>query len=186
MHRSLTAVLAALSFASAAFAAPIKLTPASPQPSGLKQGLAVEYAFPPDVKTIKQAEKALRKAKKGAPLAGLDYRDTEDGMDTLTSGKAHHVAARITGYVRFDAPGVYIVDMVSNDGVKLELSGKEVVYFDDRHPCEPSFAAEVEVPQAGWYDLEAVYFQRTGTACLHMRAGIGKQKWMENESFGYK
>ena len=45
-----------------AFAAPLKLEPADPQPSGLKSGLAVKYAYPPDVKTLNQATRALKRA----------------------------------------------------------------------------------------------------------------------------
>ena len=39
----------AVFMAAGAWAAPLKLTPANPQPSGLKQGLAVKYAYPKDV-----------------------------------------------------------------------------------------------------------------------------------------
>jgi hypothetical protein len=181
------AVAAALALgASTGFAAPLKLTPASPQPSGLKQGLAVKYAFPMDVKSLSQATRYLKKGKAGAPLTGLDYRDTNNGDDTLTSGRAHHVAAAISGYVKFDSAGVYTIDFLTNDGLEATVGGQTVGYFDGRQSCSETRAVEVDVPQAGWYAFEATYFQRVGSACLHMRAGQGAPDWMPDEAFGYE
>ncbi|MEO0633130.1 MAG: PA14 domain-containing protein [Pseudomonadota bacterium] len=176
----------AVFMAAGAWAAPLKLTPANPQPSGLKQGLAVKYAYPKDVKTLGNAERALRKAKAGKPLAGLDYRDTNDGDKTLTSDRAHHVVAKITGYVKFDAPGTYAIDFLTNDGLDAKIGGQSVAYFNGRQPCQATRAVQAEVPQAGWYAVDITYFQRVGTSCLHMRAGQGKATWMKNAAFGYK
>ncbi len=183
--KTILTTFAALLIATAGVAAPLQLTPASPQPSGLKPGLGVKYAYPTDVKTLHQAKKYARMATAGTPLKGMDYRDTRNGQKTLTSNKAHQVVADISGYVKFDAPGTYVVDFLSNDGLQVSIGGKEVVFFDGRHPCEESKPAEVSVPQAGWYKLEALYFQRTGTACLHMRAGMGSPDWMPNSAFGH-
>lgn len=171
--------------ATQSLAGTLTLTPANPQPTGLTEGLAVSYAYPADVKTLSQAATFAKRATPGKPLAGMDYIDTADGEKTLTSDKAHHVVADISGYVRFDAAGTYTVDFLSNDGLKVEIGGQEVAFFDGRHPCEESRPATVKVPQAGWYALKALYFQRTGSACLHMRAGQGEPDWMENTSFGY-
>lgn len=175
----------AIVLATATLAAPLKLQPADPQPSGLKQGLGVKYYFD-SVRKLSEARRAYKKAKPGKPLAGLDYRDTAEGNETLTSGKAQKVIAVIEGYVRFDAPGTYKIDFMSNDGLEMKIGGQEVVFFDGVHGCEASKQVEAEVPVAGWYPLEGLYFQRKGTACLLMRAGIGSPKWMEDESFGYK
>jgi hypothetical protein len=174
------------SVAVTAFAAPLKLTPADPQPSGLKEGLAVKYAFPYDVKTLHQANRALKNASPGKPLAGLDYWDTNNGDPTLTSDKAHHVVAGISGYVRFDGAGVYVIDFLTNDGLDASVGGQQVGHFNGRQSCNETRAVEVEVPRAGWYELKATYFQRVGTACLHMRAGKGTPDWMPNSAFGYK
>ena len=186
MKRLISAVAIAMIAAGPALAGPLKLKPANPQPSGLTQGLAVSYAYPSDVKTLAQAKKHLKRAKLGKPLSGLDYLDMINGKRTLTSKKAHHVVAGISGYVKFDTTGTYVIDFLSKDGLQASIGGKEVVFFDGRHPCEESEAVEVSVPKAGWYDLKATYFQRTGMACLHMRAGIGEADWMPNSAFGYK
>lgn len=180
-----TATVVAIT-ATMALAAPLKLKPASPQPSGLKQGLAVKYAFPPEVKTLHQAERALRRAKPGKPLKGLDYRDTADGEPTLTSGQAHRVAAAISGYVKFDSPGIYNIDFLTNDGLDAYIGGQQVGYHNRRVPCTETSPVQVDVPQAGWYELKATYFQRVGTSCLHMRVGKGTPDWMPNSAFGYK
>jgi hypothetical protein len=169
-----------------AFAAPLKLTPADPQPSGLKEGLAVNYAFPRDVKTLNQANRALKKSQPGKPLSGLDYWDTNNGDATLTSDTAHNVVAEISGYVRFDNPGVYLIDFLTNDGLDVSVGGQQVGYFNGRQACKETNSVRVEVPQGGWYKLQAVYFQRAGTACLHMRMGKRAPDWMPNSAFGYK
>jgi hypothetical protein len=171
-----------------ALAAPLKLTPADPQPSNLKPGLSVRYAYPADVKTLSAARNALKyKVEQGAPLAGLDYRDTELGQNVLTAKRAERVVADIRCYVRFERPGVYTIDFLTNDGLHATVGGQVVGEYDGRQPCEETFAVEVEVPKAGWYPLKALWFQRTNTACLHMRAGpAGKRpKWMPNAAFGH-
>ena len=187
MLKIIATCLAAMG-ASAAFAGPLKLEPANPQPSGLKPGLAVKYALPDkQIKTLAQADEALKSSKRGRPLAGLDYWDTEEGGETLTSGKAWWVAADISGYVRFDAPGTYVIDFLTNDGLRMSIGGKRVMVWDERTACEPTSAVEVEVPVAGWYPLRATYFQNQGTACLHMRAGAkgSKVDWMPDAAFGH-
>lgn len=185
--KTAAATLVAVLVATAGWAAPVKLAPANPQPSGLKQGLAVKYAYPLDVKSLNQAERALQKRSRPGPaLAGLDYRDTNEGDITLTSKQAKHVVAKITGYVKFDAPGVYNIDFLTNDGLDARVGGQRVGYFDGRKSCHATPVTQVEVPQAGWYPVDITYFQRVGTACLHMRAGQGSPNWMPNAAFGYK
>lgn len=188
MKFALTAALVALVCAGSALAAPLKLSPANPQPSGVKPGLSVTYAYPEeDIKTLADASAALKaKSERGAPLAGLDHRDTNEGDLTMTSKRAQNVAAHITGYVRFDAPGVYEIEFLTNDGLRARIGGQVVGFFDGRQPCDTTPVVEVEVPVAGWYPVDTLYFQRLGTACLHMRwAPIGKKlSWTPNAAFG--
>ncbi len=174
MTRSL-AFLLPLFLGSAAMAAPLTLTPADPQPDtgALSPGLAVAYAYPKDVHTLEEAQDALGKARAGLPLNGLSYEDNTDGDLTLTSKSAQKVAAAISGFIRFDTPGTYTVDIFSNDGIMLSLGGTQVAHYDDIHACESAGAQEVEVPTAGWYAVEATYFQRKGSACLAMDWDVG-------------
>ncbi|MGR3616423.1 MAG: PA14 domain-containing protein [Paracoccaceae bacterium] len=182
-------VLAALAVACATSvgAGTLVLKPANPQPSGLKPGLNVKYAYPDDVRHLRAAEQALAAgAEQGRPLSGLDYRDTNPGEPALTSKRAEKVAAEITGYVKFDAPGVYTIDFLANDGLKAVIGGQLVAKHDERTPCGPTFQQDVQVPQAGWYPVHMIYFQRLVTSCLHMRMGPqgSRVNWMPNSAFG--
>lgn len=181
--KQILAVLALL-LATPAFAATLKLEPAAPQPSGLKSGLAVSYADAM-VRTLSEAERAAQNAQPGKPLEGLDYWDTSEGMETLTAGRATGVVAVIDGYVRFDAPGTYTIDFLSNDGLRMSIGGQQVVNADGVRSCDETRAVQAEVPSAGWYKVEGLYFQRKGTACLHMRAGVGAADFMPNAAFGH-
>jgi hypothetical protein len=52
----------------------LKLQLANPQPENVNAGLAVEYAFPNDVKSLRDAYVALGVgAEPGKPLVGLSY-----------------------------------------------------------------------------------------------------------------
>lgn len=189
MKKTLAVLAAAIVvLAGAAAAAPLKLTPADPQPRGLKPGLSVRYAYPPDVKSLNQARSALKnKSEPGPALAGLDHRDTDIGQRVLTSKRAERVVAQINGFVRFDAPGNYTIDFLTNDGLQAVVGGQVVGRFDGRQTCSETFAVDVQVPKAGWYPVNILWFQRTKTACLHMRAGMqGKRvTWMPDSAFGH-
>ena len=166
-----------------------KLKPAKPQPANLTQGLSVEYAYPSDVKTLRDAYVALGiGAESGAPLAGLDYSSGPGAPNALTSTREMPVAARIKGYLRFDAAGTYVLDFLSNDGLQVTLGGKEIVKHDQRTACASTGKVEVSVPEAGWYDLEALWFQRQGTSCLEMHWAPegGSLATTPGSAFGYK
>lgn len=172
----IAAPLLALMLAAPAFAAPLKLAPANPQPDAgaLAPGLAVSYAYPKEVRNLADAAAALNsKARPGPTLRGLSYQDNAEGDLTLTARTGQRVAAAISGFIKFDAPGTYAVNVISNDGIVAHIGGQQVAFYDEIHACEPAGAQEVEVPQAGWYAIEATYFQRKGTACLMMDWGKG-------------
>lgn len=179
-----------LVFATVLSAAPLKLSPASPQPGGLKGGLSVTYGYAPEgthIKSLADARAVLGSgAERGRPLSGLDYRDTSLGQPTLTSKRAENVAAKITGYIRFDAPGVYDIDFLTNDGLDMRIGGQRVGMFDGRQTCDNTVTTQVEVPQAGWYKVDGVYFNRLNTSCLHMRWGAAGSRlsWVPNSAFG--
>lgn len=179
----------ALCLALPAHAQGLALAPADPQPSAaaLAEGLAVSYAYPSQIRTLADAARALEKAKPGEPLIGLSYLDGSDGEITLTSDSAHKVAAAISGYIRFDAPGSYALEVISNDGVEVTIGGQQVAFFDGIHGCESAGVTQVQVPQAGWYPLKATYFQRKGSACLLMdwTPPGGEMEPVPDEAFAY-
>lgn len=186
MKRS-ACLLAVLAMTGAAWADPVKLTPANPQPSGLTQGLAVSYGFGSGGRNLAETSKTLSNAKAGKPLMGLSYLEGSDGEETLTSGTDHKVAAAISGYIKFDAAGTYNLQFYSNDGLKASIGGQQVVFHDGVHGCDPSEITQVEVPSAGWYALEATYFQRKGGACLMMdwAQGGGELEPVPDEAFAF-
>jgi len=168
-------------------ASPLKLKPADPQPQSVSAGLAVEYAFPSDVKSLRDAYIALGMgAKPGEPLADMNYLSSQSNPSALTSGQETMVAARIKGYLRFDAPGTYTLETYSNDGLELSIGGSEVAKVDKKRGCDPIGAVEVSVPQAGWYELEALYWQRKGGSCLMMEWAEqgGELKTVPTAAFG--
>lgn len=168
-----TAFAAAFLFPLSAFAAPLALTPADPQPAAgaLVPGLAVSYATGSDGRSLGEAKSDLRKAKPGDPIPALNYDDEPEGTPVLTSSQSSLVAAAISGYIKFDAPGTYVLDFLSNDGLEISIGGQQVGLYDGVHSCGYVGEVEVEVPKAGYYPLEATYFQRKGTACLMMEWG---------------
>ncbi|QIE57094.1 hypothetical protein G5B40_17600 [Pikeienuella piscinae] len=185
------AIAAVMLFAANVEAETLQLSPANPQPNAeeLAQGLAVTYAYPPEVKSIRDAEHWLGGARKvGPPLSGLHYIDTRKGDKVMTSEKATRVAAEITGYVRFERAGAHKIEFFSNDGVSAELGGQEVAWYDGRHPCNSAGYQDVSVPEPGWYELKIIYFQRLETACLLMKwdGGEGGMAWAQDDVFAYR
>lgn len=171
-----------------AWAEILKLTPADPQPdaASLAPGLAVSYAYGSPIKTLAHAEALLADATPGPALSGLSYLDSEPGEMTLTSDKETKVAAAISGYIRFEAPGSYQLEFISNDGIVASIGGQQVALYDEVHACESAGVAEVEVPSAGWYALEATYFQRKGSSCLLMDwANGGEMEPVPDEAFAH-
>ena len=162
-----TAVLASLAFAGPGLAQ--TLTPANPQPaaSALAPGLAVSYAYY-GVRTLSEAQGKLGRAKPGPALPGLSYLDSSPGERALTSDSSKNVIAAIKGYIRFEAAGMFDLDFISNDGIVAHIGGEQVALLDGVHGCKSAGVQSVKVPQAGWYEVDATYFQRKGTSCLMM------------------
>lgn len=188
MRRGLLAALLALGAGLAGAAEAQVLTRADPQPEGLKPGLEVRYVYPPDVRFLNQIDGLKSNAQLGPPLIGFDYPDTVPGEKALTSNAAEKVAAFIKGYIHFDRTGKWKIRLQSNDGVRLNVGGETVYEHDGRHACMTmGWKAEYEVPEAGWYELEATWFQRYSSSCLLMEwAGPGDDfDWTPNEAFGY-
>ncbi|KUJ77535.1 PA14 domain-containing protein [Ruegeria profundi] len=185
-----TAVIAAAIslLAGAVFSAPLKLQPANPQPNP-KAGLDVKYigkGTQRKIRDLSQAKSLLSDAKPGQPLIGLDYRDTNKGEPVLTFTDPYNVAAEITGYMKFDSPGVYEIETWSNDGIEAWVGGQQIGLVRGIQGCEANQRTEVEVPQAGWYPLKIYYFQKLGTSCLMMKSGKKGERftWTPNNVFG--
>lgn len=170
---TVAALSAALVLPAGAWSQSVTLKPADPQPSAgsLSAGLAVNYAIiPSNVRSLDLAKKTLKKsATPGAPIAGLTYEDTNKKV--MTSDRSEKIAADISGYIKFPRAGSYTLDFLNNDGLQLFIGGQEVAMYDGIHACGYSGEIEVNVPTAGYYPLQATYFQRKGTSCLMMEWG---------------
>jgi hypothetical protein len=133
---------------------------AEPQPAQLTPGLAVEYTY---AKVNYVDELKGRKFEPGPPLADVNYRW---GGNVLTSKSRESVGAIITGFIRFEKPGVYGFEVTSNDGVRVEVGGQILHEDPGVHPDSTSDRIDVKIDQPGWYPLRIVYFQKRGTASL--------------------
>ena len=138
-----------------------------PQPSGLKPGLKVGY-YVKLFRTVEELQEwaDYKDAFPGKPLPKLDYRTGVDKV--LTSSLADGVGAHITGFIRFDETGTYAIAAQSNDGLQVKIGGKVVVYDPDVHADRYSQPVEIEIKKAGWYPLDAWYFERKNTSTLRL------------------
>jgi hypothetical protein len=167
------AVLAIAATTMAVAESGLRPAPASPQPSAdqLKPGLGVSYAYPDDIRWLTEA-KSWRsyesRIKKGAPLTGFLYADTEAGENVLTSESSERVIAFIDGFMHFEKTGRHELEFYSNDGLVVTMGGVEVYKHDGRHPCETEGPVTVDIAQPGWYAVDVVFFQRLQTACLEL------------------
>jgi hypothetical protein len=136
------------------------LRPAEPQPPQVASGLAVEYTYGM-VNNIDQLKG--RKFEAGPPLESLNYRW---GGNVLTSKTREGVGAIITGFIRFEKPGMYGFEVTSNDGIQVEIGGKLLHEDPVVHSDSTSDRIDVKIDTPGWYPLRVVYFQKKGTASL--------------------
>ena len=165
-------VSGALLAPSSVWADAITLEPADPQPSSadLTPGLAVLYSGKFGGRSLEEMNAEVKKWTPGPALAGLSY-DTAEGESALTSDTAAKIGAKISGFINFETPGTYTLEFLSNDGLEIAIGNQMVGLYDGVHDCGYVGEVEVEVPVAGFYPVEASYFQRKGGACLLMEWG---------------
>jgi PA14 domain len=140
--------------------------PAEPQPSPdqLAPGLAVQYTY---AIMNHVDEMKGRKFEPGPPITHLDWRMGTGRV--LTSKDNTGVGAMITGFVMFDKPGVYGLDVTSNDGVRVEIGGQLIHEDPGVHSDTTSDRIDVSVDKPGWYPITITYFQKRYTATLVVR-----------------
>lgn len=189
------AVAATMAFAVAGPAAAedeipqLRLAYPQPDPAELKPGLAVKYAYPGGVRTLAAAYSQVSNAEPGPPLVGFDYPNTMPGEHALTSKRSTMVVAKIDGYMKFDQAGEHTLEFLSNDGLQVALGGTRVYRYDYRRPCDGNGPFKVNVPQPGFYEVSALFFQRYKTSCLLMKIkkpGANGMVWASNDMFFYK
>jgi len=142
------------------------LKPVDPQPAAdkLAPGLAVGYVFG---RFNHINEFKTKKFEPGKPLVNLDYKMGDGAV--LTSKERDQVGALITGFIRFEKAGTYGFDVMSNDGVRVEI-GDKLLYEDPTvHSDDTSDRIDVKIDDPGWYSLKVWYYEKKGTATLVLR-----------------
>jgi hypothetical protein len=135
--------------------------------SSLQPGLAAIYYFYP-MRSLSGVEDFIAdsKGRAGPPVPSLDYKAV--GGRVMTSRLVDSVMADITGYLNFPAAGVYRLQVESNDGVIIQLDGKEILKADGVHADLLSDPFELTVDEAGWHELHIYYFEHKGTSTLRL------------------
>ncbi len=143
------------------------VNPATPQPAEdqLKPGLAVVYFshFFRHIRELVEWED-YKQGKPGEPVLELNSRVGQGNV--LTSGMSDGVGAKMTGYIKLDQPGAYSFAFESNDGVRLEIDGYQVVQDPDVHADRFSDIGAVIVKEPGWHPIIIWYFERKNTSTL--------------------
>ena len=176
--------------ASVATAGVIELKPASPQPSGLKQGLKMQFRTGPDIRprSLSEANGKLSSSAKVTAISNLQWPDKGKGAKMFGSSAYEHIVARFSGYIKFDKAGEYKLEWYANDGLQVWISGQQVGRLDGINPCSSAGRPKVRVPSPGWYEFKAFYYQKEGTACYESEwtPPGGKRGLIPNSAFGYK
>ena len=145
------------------------LAPLAPQPEKdkLKPGLAVTYYFNifNYINEISEFAK-IQKGVRGKPIPMLNYKVGPGKV--LTSDRVNGVGADIRGLMHFAKPGTYTIAMQSNDGVRLEIGGKQIILDPKVHVDRFSPLVRVRVNQAGWYPISILYFEKRNTSTLEL------------------
>ncbi len=162
------------------------LKPVEPQPAAdaVQPGLAVLYVFE-KVRHVDAIENASG-GSPGEPLPKLDYQS--GGGKVLTSNLSDRVGAKISGFINIPEPGRWLMATQSNDGVRVKLAGQVIIEDPDVHADQFSENAELNIAEAGWYELAVTYFERENTATLQLywqRPGASEFEIVPAEAFAY-
>jgi hypothetical protein len=137
-------------------------TPAQPDSGKLQPGLAVGYYF-----AMYHSVDEFKPMKKhgGKPVEQLNYPADGKG-NVLTTQSVDGVAADMKGFIKLDRPGTWKFRILSNDGVRVTLGGKQILDDPKVHADHVAESSPIEIKEPGWYDLQVMYFQRKGTWAL--------------------
>jgi WD40 repeat protein len=75
--------------------------------------------------------------------------------------------ARWTGWLRAPAPGLYLLQVESNDGVRLWIDAQPLI--DDWSNHAPTRSDGLVYLEAGWHRLRVEYYEGPGTASIRLR-----------------
>ncbi len=146
------------------------LKPLAQQPTSdsLKQGLIPTYYFSifnlvDEITEVAKLEPGIV----GRPaIPALDYK--VGSGEVLTSGRTDGVGADIRGLINFPEAGRYTMALESNDGVRMELGGKNIFSDPGVHADRYSRPISIDIATPGWYPLSLLYFEKRNTATLQL------------------
>ncbi len=102
-------------------------------------------------------------------------RDTVATVGLRGTERAEQFGARLTGFLRVPADGVYEFALLSDDGSVLQVAGQTVVDHDGPHSANTATGAIALA--AGLHPFELLYFQGDGDHALELRMRRGDEEW---------
>jgi len=146
------------------------------QPPALQPGAPVRFdpaTLAPGL-TYGYYERSVRRA---AALAQWvpTARDTVATVGLRGTERAEQFGARLTGFLRVPADGVYEFALLSDDGSVLQVAGQTVVDHDGPHSANTATGAIALA--AGLHPFELLYFQGDGDHALELRMRRGDEEW---------
>jgi hypothetical protein len=134
-----------------------------------KPGLAVWFRDGKwrHMENLPQKEAFVESGRAGGSIASVNFK-SERGEAILDSGRNTQVGALIRGMILLEIPGEYAFQALSNDGVEIGIGDAVLIEDPDVHSDRLSPVATMDVVEPGWYSLDIRYFQRKGTAALHL------------------
>lgn len=163
-----------------------KITKASPQPNNLVSGLAVRY-YGGQYTNIRGLVEMMdyQKGVQGTPIPKLNYKVGNGTV--LTTTTTDLIGADITGYINMSKKGRYTFLVQSNDGVRLNIGGKQIFEDPDIHGDRFSPELHVNITDPGWYSIRVLYFERANSSTLELywQEPEGDVVFVPTEAFGH-
>jgi predicted Ser/Thr protein kinase len=142
----------------------IELRPWKPEPIVVRPPAPVDSSrLVPGLQTEYHADTHLTDPRKKSIDLDLVF---DWPREAWSGGPADRFSIRWTGGLRAPRTGRYVVDIQSDDGVRLFLGGRSVIA--DWRPHPPQTDAAVLQLEAGFYPLQLEYFEEGGGAYLRV------------------
>lgn len=167
------------------------LSPLNPQPESdaLVPGLSVVYFYSYFARHLNPLTKYKVSNKKGRPGQPIPFLNHQFGKsEVFHSGTNRGVAMRMHGLMRFVESGAYTFIALSNDGLRVYISGQMIIDDPTQHSDRYAIRAVARITDPGWYPVKVEYFQRKGTAAIGLfwrRPGAGSFEPVPAEAYAH-
>ena len=135
--------------------------------SSLKPGLQVyyRYAFYRHLNQMASDDVMVAEGIQGKPVLLLNHKFEGEIFD---SKKEKGVGVFLSGYLKMKVPGTYRFQAISNDGLRVTVNTKRVIFDPPVHSDRLSEIGEVLITTPKWYPIAVKYYQRKGSARLEL------------------